>query len=133
MANDRNTAAMEKVVLEYPLNSTSVPMIWNAIATAPGLESWFADSVTMNGKTFVFSWGQHESRTADIINCRQNTYVRFHWHDEDTSAFFELRITKNNLTGKYTLEITDFAVPGESDDVRSLWDSSIEALHRCGI
>ena len=124
---------MEKVVLEYPLNSTSVPMIWNAIATAPGLESWFADSVTMNGKTFVFSWGKHESRTADMINCRQNTYVRFHWTDEEPGTYFEIRIHKNELTQRCMLEITDFAEPGAGDDVKSLWDTSIDALRRCGL
>ena len=124
---------MEKVVFEYELNSNSIPMIWSAVSTAAGLSSWFADDVTTEGKTFTFVWGRHEKRSADLINCRQNTYVRFHWHDEEPGTFFEIRIVRNNLTGMSALEITDFAMPGESADIRNLWDTSIEALHRCGL
>ena len=44
-----------------------------------------------------------------------------------------MRIIRNELTGNYSLEITDFAETDEEDDVRSLWDSSIDALRRCGL
>jgi hypothetical protein len=59
--------------------------------------------------------------------------VRFHWLDEEEGTYFELRIIRNELTGNYSLEITDFAEVDEEDDVRSLWDSSIDALRRCGL
>ena len=108
-------------------------MIWDAIATAPGLTSWFADDVRSDGKVFSFTWGKHETREAELINCRQNTYVRFHWNDEDPGTFFEMRILKNDLTSNYSLEITDFADSDAEEEVRSLWDTSIEALRRCGI
>ena len=48
----------EKVVIEYGLSSQSVPMIWEAISTAPGLTSWFADDVRSDGKNFSFIWGK---------------------------------------------------------------------------
>lgn len=133
MANDKVPATHEKVVFEYPLSSSSVSMIWDSISTAPGLAAWFADDVEVTGKTYIFKWGKQESRYADLTNCRQNTYVRFHWHDEDPGTFFELRILRNELTGSYTLEVTDFALKGESEDSRSLWDSSVDALRRCGL
>lgn len=133
MATDKNIPTKTKVVLEYVLSSQSIPMIWDAIATAPGLTSWFADDVTSDGKNFSFIWGKHESRVAELINCRQNTYVRFHWLDEEPGTYFELRILKNDLTSNYSLEITDFADLDDEDDVRSLWDTSIDALHRCGL
>ncbi|MBQ9385328.1 MAG: hypothetical protein IJU24_00385 [Bacteroidaceae bacterium] len=133
MATDKNIPTKTKVVLEYVLSSQSIPMIWDAIATAPGLTSWFADDVTSDGKNFSFIWGKHESRVAELINCRQNTYVRFHWLDEEPGTYFELRILKNDLTSNYSLEITDFADSDDEDDVRSLWDTSIDALHRCGL
>jgi hypothetical protein len=97
------------------------------------LTSWFADDVTSDGKNFSFIWGKNESRVAELINCRQNTYVRFHWLDEEPGIYFELRILKNDLTSNYSLEITDFADSDDEDDVRSLWDTSIDALHRCGL
>ncbi len=133
MATDKNIPTKTKVVLEYVLSSQSIPMIWDAIATAPGLTSWFADDVTSDGKNFSFIWGKQESRVAELINCRQNTYVRFHWLDEEPGTYFELRILKNDLTSNYSLEITDFADSDDEDDVRSLWDTSIDALHRCGL
>jgi len=133
MATDKNIPTKNKVVLEYVLSSQSVSMIWDAIATAPGLTSWFADDVTADGKNFSFIWGKNESRVAELINCRQNTYVRFHWLDEEPGTYFEMRILKNELTSNYSLEITDFADSEDEDDVRSLWDSSMDALKRCGL
>lgn len=133
MPADKTSTPLKKVLFEYPLNTTSVPMMWNAIATAPGLAAWFADNVDQKDKTFVFSWGKHECREAEMINCRQNTYVRFRWKDGNPVSYFELRLAHNDLTGSYLLEVTDFAEPGEEEDVRSLWDSSIDSLHRCGL
>ncbi|MBO6077783.1 MAG: hypothetical protein J6P66_03395 [Bacteroidaceae bacterium] len=133
MATEKTISTKMKVVLEYVLSSQSVPMIWEAIATAPGLTSWFADDVQADGKYFSFIWGKHESREAELINCRQNTYVRFHWLDDEPGTYFEMRILKNDLTSNYSLEITDFADSNAEDDVRSLWDSSMDALRRCGL
>ena len=133
MITEKTIPAKTKVVLEYVLSSQSVPMIWETIATAPGLTSWFADNVQADGKNFQFTWGKHESRMAELINCRQNTYVRFHWLDDEPGTYFEIRIAKNDLTSNYSLEITDFADSGAEDEVRSLWDTSMDALRRCGL
>lgn len=133
MATEKAIPTKIKVVLEYGLSSQSVPMIWEAIATAPGLTSWFADDVQATGKIFIFSWGKHESREAELINSRQNTYVRFHWLDDEPGTYFEMRILKNDLTSNYSLEVIDFADPDSDDDVRSLWDTSMDALRRCGL
>ena len=133
MITEKTIPAKTKVVLEYVLSSQSVPMIWETIATAPGLTSWFADNVQADGKNFQFTWGKHESRVAELINCRQNTYVRFHWLDDEPGTYFEIRIAKNDLTSNYSLEITDFAHSGAEDEVRSLWDTSMDALRRCGL
>jgi hypothetical protein len=131
MATDKNIHEKTKFVFEYELSSQSISMIWEAIATGPGLSAWFADAVNVSGKRFNFVWCRHESRDAELINCRQNTYVRFRWVDEAPGTYFEIRILKNDLTSNYSLEITDF---GEIEsDVKSLWDSSIDALRRCGL
>jgi len=124
---------MIKYVFEYELSSQSVPMIWEAIATGPGLSAWFADGVDVTGKRYGFRWGKSEAREAELINCRQNTYVRFRWMDEAPGTFFEMRILKNDLTSNYILEVTDFGEHGSEDEVKSLWDSSIDALRRCGL
>lgn len=133
MATDRQHNSKDKVTLEYELSSQSIPMIWDAIATAPGLASWFADSVDSEGKLFTFTWGKSECRQAELINCRQQAYVRFHWLDDEPGTFFEIRVTKNDLTQKCVLTITDFAEQNYPEEVRSLWDSSIDTLRRCGL
>ncbi len=123
----------DKVNFEYPLNTTSIQMIWETISTSTGLSSWFADSVKASDRMFSFFWGKHEAREAELINSRQNTYVRFHWLDEEPGTYFEIRILRNELTDNYTLLITDFALPEEREDIRILWDTSIDAIHRCGL
>lgn len=45
-----------KIRIEYPLNSASGNVIWTAISTPAGLQRWFADDVTKNGKMFTFRW-----------------------------------------------------------------------------
>ncbi len=133
MINKKSLISTEKVVLEYPLSTTSVQMIWETVATAPGLEAWFADRIESEERIFTFFWGKHESRKAEIINSRQNNYIRFHWLDELPGTYFEFRITRNDLTGIYSLVITDFVDPGEIEDSKNLWDTSVEALRRCGL
>lgn len=83
---------------------------------------------------FSFRWGKTEMRTAELINSRTDSFVRFHWTDEEPRTFFELKIYYIELTNDHTLEITDFAEEGEEDDLTNLWDSQIEELRRvCGI
>ena len=101
----------KKIRIEYPLNPSSGSIIWATISTPSGLQRWFADKVS-----------------------RTESFIRFHWADEDTKTFFELKMNYNELTSDYLLEVTDFADPGEEEDVRSLWDSQIEVLRRvCGL
>jgi len=123
----------DKVILEYQLSSTSILSIWDAIHSASGLASWFADSVTTNGKIYSFQWGKTEIRSAELTNSRNNTYVRFHWLDEQPGTYFELRILKNDLTGQYTLQVTDSITDNDAAEIEHLWDTSAEALRRAGL
>jgi hypothetical protein len=45
-------------------------------------------------------------------------------------AYFELRMVFNEMTGEYVLEVTDFAEEGETEDLREIWDMSVEKLRR---
>ena len=120
-----------KTQIEYPLNPSSSVIIWNAISSTAGLERWFADRVTKEGKTYTFRWGKTETRQAIVVNSRPEFFIRFHWlDDEEAKSYFELKIHYNELTTDHTLEVTDFAEPGEEEDVRNLWDSQIETLKR---
>lgn len=124
----------KKVHLEYLLNATSKAILWSAISTPSGLEGWFADRVQTDNKAVTFYWGKTESRTAEIIAVRAYSFIRFQWKDrENPREYFELKMTNNELTNDFVLEITDFANADEVDDLCELWESQVETLRRtCG-
>lgn len=121
----------EKIKIEYMLKAGSANIVWSIISTPSGLETWFADQVNAQNKIFTFKWGKAETREAEVINCRTNHFIRFHWlDDEEPKSYFELRIIYSELTEDLMLEVTDWAVPNEIDDLKDLWDSDIEKLKR---
>ena len=92
---------------------------------------WRADKVTTKEKTYTFHWGKTEKREAELIQCRTGNHIRFHWKDdEERKSYFELRLVYNELTEDLMLEVTDWAEPGEAEDVKDLWDSDIEKMKR---
>lgn len=124
----------KKVHLEYLLKATSKSILWTAISTPTGLESWFADKVQSDGKTVTFFWGKTERRDAEIIAVRIYSYIRFRWLDnKNEREFFEVKMANSELTNDFVLEITDFADADEAGDLHELWDSQVDTLRRtCG-
>ncbi len=124
----------KKVHLEYLLNATSKNILWTVISTPTGLEGWFADRVQSDDKIVSFFWGKTEQRQAEIIAVRAYSYIRFRWLDsENPRDFFEIKMTNNELTNDFVLEITDFADANEVSDLQNLWDSQVDTLRRtCG-
>ena len=121
----------EKIRMEYMLKAGSGSIVWGIISTPSGLETWFADKVTVHDKTYTFHWGKTEKREAEVITIRQHSHIRFHWlDDEDKKSFFELRMVYNELTEDLVLEITDWAEPDEVEDLKDLWESDIEKMKR---
>ncbi|KAA6349514.1 hypothetical protein EZS27_003111 [termite gut metagenome] len=121
----------EKLYLEYTLNTTSKNIIWSSISTPAGLEEWFADKVISDSKTVTFYWGKTEKREAEIVATRIFSFIRFRWLDTgDEREYFELKMTNNELTGDYMLEVIDFVSPDEIEDQKELWNSEVEKLKR---
>ena len=123
----------EKIHIEYLLNASSRNILWSALSTPSGLENWFADKVVrIQDKIYSFHWGKTERRDAEIINLRVNSFIRFHWLDDEDEqkTYFEFKININELTNDYVLEITDFAEPDEVDDQIGLWNSQVDTLKR---
>ena len=120
-----------KVRMEYMLKGGSSSIVWSIISTPSGLETWFADKVTSSDKIFTFRWGKTESRQAEVVGIRTNSYIRFHWmDDEERKSYFELKVNYNELTEDLMLEVIDFAYPDEIEDVKDLRESDIEKLKR---
>lgn len=121
----------EKIHMEYMLKAGSPNIVWSIISTPSGLETWFADKVSVKDKTYTFQWGKTEKREAEVTNIRSNTFIRFHWlDDEEKRSYFELRLIYNELTEDMMLEVTDWAEPDEIEDMKDLWDSEIEKMKR---
>lgn len=118
--------------MEFPLSSNSTQTVWEYISSPAGLASWFADEVSQKQRFFTFWWGKNEVRTAELTNSRQVTYVRFHWIDEEPGSYFEMRLSKNDMTGLVMLQVTECAPEIDEDDIQSLWQTSIDALRRTG-
>lgn len=121
----------EKIHLEYVLNATSRNIIWSSISTPAGLEEWFADKVISNDKKVTFIWGKTEKREAEIVAIRSYSYIRFRWLDDTTEKeYFEIKMSNNELTNDYILEITDFADADDVEDHKELLASQVETLRR---
>ena len=121
----------EKIHMEYMLKAGSSNVVWSIIGTPSGLETWFADRVTVDDKVFTFHWGKTEQREAELTHLRANSFIRFHWlDDEDKKSYFELRLSQNELTDDLMLEVIDWAESDEVEDLQDLWDSQIEKMKR---
>jgi hypothetical protein len=120
----------EKYHIEYVFDKAGKSSLWDYFSSVAGLEEWFADKVSVDGKIYTFTWKGH-SADAEIIGINQNCYIRFHWlEDENPASYFEFRLHKNELTGGLVLEITDFAEEHEKEDAINLWETEIRSLRR---
>ena len=125
----------KKVYIEHVLNSSSKNLIWSLISTASGLERWMADEVTEKNGELTFRWGEtwthHDIHTAYIIDKVKETSMRFKWDtDDDPDSYVELGMMKSDLTGYYTLTITDFAYEEDVESMEDLGAEDLERLHR---
>jgi len=119
----------EKYHIEYVFDKVSKRSLWNHLTTPPGLSSWFADRVTIQSDTCIFTWDKTQE-TAKVLSMKPEQWVRYKWEHEAENVYFEFRIHTIELTGAVALEITDFAEPTEKSDAISLWDSQIDDLKR---
>ena len=119
----------EKFHIEYVFDKISKRSLWNHLTTPPGLSSWFAENVIIDGDTYIFTWDKSQE-IAQVISMKPEIWIRYKWEDEVENVYFEFRIHTIELTGGVALEITDFAEPSEKTDAINLWDSQVDALKR---
>ncbi len=122
--------AKTKFNLEYALGRTAPSRVWGHLNSASGLEGWFADQVDQDGKLFTFHWG-NSSQQASLVSMRRDVYVRYRWNDDQERTFFEMRISKSELTDETTLSVTDYADDqDDQDELTDLWDQQVDNLKR---
>jgi len=113
--------------IEYPINA-SPKVLFTRLSTPGGLAEWFADDVNLEGSIYTFFWEGHEEK-AEMINLKENRSVRFKWIEDDSEdAFFEFKISQDEITGDVSLIITDWAETDEIDDSIGLWDKQVNQL-----
>lgn len=119
-----------KFSIEYDFEKVPLSLLWQFLSTNSGLETWYADEVTNDGKDYTIVWDE-ELREASLLSSRQNSFVRFHWKDDEEPTFFEMRILVSELTHGRTLKITDFASDeDEVEEYTELWNNSVKQLKR---
>jgi len=118
----------KKIILEYTINS-SPRVLFPRLSTPGGLSEWFADNVNIKGNLYSFFWEESE-QTAEIVQKKENKYIRFRWLNEDDpeSQWFEFRINTDELTGDTALIITDFTAEEDKEGTIELWNSQIAKL-----
>lgn len=99
----------QKIHREYLLNATSKSILWSCDKYPPPVwRGWFADRVQSDDKIVTFFWGKTEHRDAEIIAVRAFSFIRFRWLDDEYEReYFELKMTNNELTNDFVLEVTD--------------------------
>ena len=127
----------QKIDIEYPLATTSPAIIWEQISSAHGLERWFADHVTEDDGVFTFTWGEpwteQDVRKARVEESVKHGHIRLKWlyeDEDDDESYWQMSITKSDLTHHLNLTITDFAEDDDVDGLKILWESCLDSLHR---
>ncbi len=127
-----NVDVNNKIELEFTLN-TSQNILFNRLSTPSGLSEWFADDVNLDGDTFTFIWDNSESQ-AQMVHKKDNKSIRFRWIDDgiplDEEAYFEFRISPDEITGGVALYVTEQLVDNDIEDAISLWNCQIAELKR---
>ncbi len=114
-----------KIQLEYIVNC-SPKVLFARLSTPSGLAEWFAEDVSISGREFTFKWKGSEE-VAELIMQKENKLVRFTWLD-DPDAYFEFRITQDELTGDVSLIVTDFVDPDDREEAIGMWNNNINEL-----
>ena len=103
-------------------------MLYKFLSTPSGLSEWFADDVNSRGKKFSFFWDGSEE-VAELITKKTDQFIKFRWEEEeDEEAYFEFRITTDDLTNDVSLLVTDYADEDEVEESKQLWESQINSL-----
>lgn|SRR5699024_630947 len=117
-----------KYTMEFPIQA-SPSLLYQYISNPSGLSEWFADNVNSRGKLFTFIWEGSEEQ-AKLLSKKNEERIKLQWvEDEETDAYFEMRIQVDDITKDVSLMITDFA--DDEDDInegKMLWESMIDDL-----
>jgi len=114
-----------KVELEFLLK-TNPAFLFPWFTEADKLKEWFAEEVTNNGKSYIFTWEDTQHK-AEIEEVKKNMLIRYKWLEEG-DYYLEFKFEKSDLSGDLYLMITDFSAEGEQEETQDLWNFHIDQL-----
>lgn len=120
-----------KIELEYLLK-TSPKVFENMVSTPSGLAEWYADDVNIKEDVYTFFWDGSEEK-ARLLTKKPGNHMRWQWlkdEDDANDPYFEIQYEVDPMTKALVLHITDFAEEDDMDEVRMLWESSVQELKR---
>ncbi|MCF1192332.1 START-like domain-containing protein [Mangrovimonas sp. AS39] len=116
-----------KFEMEFPIHA-SPQLLYQYISTPSGLSEWFAENVNSRGEIFKFIWDGTEEQ-AKLVSKKSGERIKFRWsYEEDTAAYFEMKIQVDEITKDVSLIVTDFADEDEVEEAKMLWDNQISDL-----
>lgn len=116
-----------KFTLEYEIKS-SPKILYSFISEPNGLSQWFADEVHYRDQIFTFVWDDGEEQKAKLTSAKDNKMVKFSWLGENEGYYFEMEISKDELTNDVALIINDFSRAENLKDRQLIWDNQIDTL-----
>jgi len=119
---------LKKIQLEYILR-TSPKVLFSFLTEASGLSEWFCDDVNNRGGIITFIWNGDSEEHAKLISLKDNQYVKYKWLDGPEKAYFEFNLDVDEITGELALIVTDFAEPGDEEELILTWNNAIQKLH----
>lgn len=121
----------KKIELEYLLK-TSVKVFENLIFTPSGLAEWFADDVNVKEDLYTFHWDGSDEQ-AKLLSKKIGYYIKWQWLEDQENGldtFFEISYKVDDMTKALVLSITDYADEEDYDEVKMLWEASVQELKR---
>ena len=120
-----------KIELEYLLK-TSVKVFENLIFIPSGLAEWFADDVNVKEDIYTFHWdGSNEQ--AKLLSKKVGSFIKWQWLEDyknGLDTFFEISYKVDEMTKALVLSIVDYAYEEDYDEVKMLWEASVQELKR---
>ena len=86
--------------------------------------------MNVKNNEYHFVWNGGEEQIAHMISKKDNVFIKFRWEDDPKDKYFEFKIIVDDITQELALIITDFAEPGEENEIMMYWDNEISNLHR---
>ena len=117
---------------EFEIHS-SKNILYPYISSPSGLESWFAEKVTVNEDHIYNIVWDDEDHFAMKTGGSLGKSIKFEFLDDDKKQMddpntLEFGLEKNDFTGMLYVRVVDYSENHDHEDLTDLWDSLLDKL-----